>query len=143
MKKFLIFSFPLKENAMSVAILIFRVCIALMILTHGWTKLINFGTLSQTFPDPIGLGSTLSLILAIAAEFVATIFVAFGFLTRLSLIVIVFRMCVAFFVAHAASQFNVKEAVLVYIIVLIVLFLIGPGKYSLDNVLFSKFDKKS
>ena len=29
-------------------------------LSHGWAKLASFSTLSATFPDPLGVGSTLS-----------------------------------------------------------------------------------
>ena len=45
------------------ALLFLRLFIGGMILSHGWTKLATFSVLSATFPDPLGVGSTLSLLL--------------------------------------------------------------------------------
>jgi len=138
MKKFILYGFPLKDSSLSAALLLLRVGIALMIMTHGWAKIQGFETFSQGFPDPIGLGSQLSLILAIGAEFFAAIFVIAGLLTRLSIIPMAFTMIIAAFVTHAADPFQVREMALLYLLVFVALFLLGPGKYSLDNLLFSK-----
>ena len=138
MKKFLFFGAPLKEEESSGAILLLRIFIGLLMMTHGWGKLSNFGAFSGGFPDPIGLGSEFSLILAIGAEFFASIFLILGLLTRLSVIPLAFTMIVAFFVVHAADPFQAKELSLIYLGIYIYLFLAGPGKYSLDRVLFKK-----
>ena len=107
-------------------------------ITHGWGKLSNFEAFSGGFPDPIGIGSKLSLMLAIGAELFASIFLILGLLTRLSAVPLAFTMGVAFFVVHAADPFQTKELALVYLGVYIYLFLVGPGKYSLDRMLFKK-----
>ncbi|OFY41743.1 MAG: DoxX family protein [Bacteroidetes bacterium GWF2_40_14] len=138
MKKFILYGFPLRDNGFSAALLLLRVGIAIMIMTHGWAKIQGFNAFSQAFPDPIGLGSELSLILAIGAEFFAAIFVIAGLLTRLSLIPMAFTMIIAAFVTHAADPFQVREMALLYLLVFVTLFLLGPGKYSLDYMLFSK-----
>ena len=39
----------------------------MMLLAHGWPKLANFSTLAKVFPDPLGVGSTASLLLAVFA----------------------------------------------------------------------------
>ena len=138
MKKFLFFGAPLKEEENSGAILLLRIFIGLLMITHGWGKLSNFEAFSGGFPDPIGIGSKLSLMLAIGAEFFASIFLILGLLTRLSAVPLAFTMGVAFFVVHAADPFQTKELALVYLGVYIYLFLVGPGKYSLDRMLFKK-----
>ena len=50
------------------ALLFLRLFIGGMMLSHGWTKLATFSVLSATFPDPLGVGSTLSLLLILFAE---------------------------------------------------------------------------
>lgn len=138
MVKFLFFSAPLKENENSSALLLLRLFIGVLMLTHGWGKLSNFEALSGVFPDPVGLGSKLSLILAVGAEFFASIFLILGLLTRLSVIPLAFTMSVAFFVVHAADTFQVKELALLYLGIYLFIFLAGPGKYSLDAIIFKK-----
>ena len=49
------------------ALLFLRLFIGGMMLSHGWAKLASFSTLSATFPDPLGVGSTLSLLLILFA----------------------------------------------------------------------------
>jgi len=61
-----------------------------------------------------------------------------GFITRVSLIPLIITMIVAVFVAHAGDPFSDKELGLFFLITFIVLFLTGPGKYSLDRKLFGK-----
>ncbi len=138
MKKFILYGFSLNDKGLSAALLLLRAGISIMIMTHGWAKIQSFEAFSQGFPDPIGLGSELSLILAIGAEFFAAIFVIAGLLTRLALIPMAFTMIIAAFVTHAADPFQVREMALLYLLVFVALFLLGPGKYSLDNLLFSK-----
>ncbi len=136
MIKFFIYGTPLRERGTSFVLLLLRVFAGILLMLHGWAKIENFGTLSQGFPDPIGLGSQFSLILAIGAEFGASLFLVLGLLTRLALIPIMFTMGVAFFVFHRADPFVVKELALLYFGVFTALFLLGPGRYSMDKLLF-------
>ncbi len=142
MKNFIIYSAPLKENAQSATLLVFRVAFAILLMLHGWQKIQNYSMLSSVFPDPIGLGSQISLTLAISAEFVASLFVIAGFLTRLALIPMAFTMGVAFFVTHAADPFQVKELAFVYLVAFVILFIAGPGRFSVDNFLFKPSSQK-
>jgi len=111
-------------------------------MTHGWGKLSNFSAISESFPDPIGVGSQMSLMLAVAAEFFGSILLIFGFLARLVVIPLAFTMAIAFFVIHAADPLQVKELALFYLIIYIFLFMSGPGEYSLDNFLSKYIGKK-
>lgn len=63
---------------LSLGLLILRVLVGITMLTHGVAKLTSFSELSATFSDPIGLGSTLSLILIIGAEIGCSLFVIVG-----------------------------------------------------------------
>jgi putative oxidoreductase len=129
MKQFL---FSAKPWASNFAIALLRISAALMMFTHGWSKLVNFSNNLTTFRDPVGLGPAVSLQLAIFAEFFCALLLAFGLFTRLSLIPLIITMLVAAFFAHADDPFGVKEKSLLYLFAFLTLLLTGPGKFSID-----------
>ena len=95
-----------------------------------WT---NFQELSAVFPDPLGVGSPLSLGLAIFGELACSMAFIIGFLYRLAMIPMVFTMAVAFFVIHGNDPFATKELAFVYLVVFILMYIIGPGKFAVDR----------
>lgn len=101
-------------------------------MSHGIQKWTNFQELSSTFPDPIGLGSSLSLGLSIFAELGCSVAFIFGILYRLSLLPMIFMMIVAFFVIHGGDPFSDKELAFVYMVLFILMYIAGAGKYSVD-----------
>jgi putative oxidoreductase len=142
MKEFFLFGKAQNNSLLSSALLLLRVAVGILMMTHGWGKLSNFSAISESFPDPIGVGSQMSLMLAVVAEFFGSILLIFGFLTRLVVIPLAFTMAIAFFVIHAADPLQVKELALFYLIIYIFLFMSGPGEYSIDNVLSKYIGKK-
>ncbi len=142
MKEFFLFGKAQNNSLLSSALLLLRVAVGILMMTHGWGKLSNFSAISESFPDPIGVGSQMSLMLAVAAEFFGSILLIFGFLTRLVVIPLAFTMAIAFFVIHAADPLQVKELALFYLIIYVFLFMSGPGEYSLDNFLSKYIGKK-
>ena len=107
----------------------------LMLFGHGASKMAAFGKLAGSFPDPFGVGSEFSLLLALSAEVGASLLVTLGLLTRWSLLPLLFTMLVAFFGIHGADPFAVKEMALLYAIVYSSLLIAGPGRYSLDHLI--------
>lgn len=103
-----------------------------MIMTHGWPKIAEFSSRLETFRDPIGLGPAISLQAAIFAEFFCAVLLALGFMTRISLIPLIFTMSVIAFIVHAEDPFSGKEKALLFLLIFLVQFLLGPGKYSVD-----------
>ena len=113
---------------LSLGLLILRVLVGITMLTHGVAKLTSFSELSATFSDPIGLGSTLSLILIIVGAF-----------TRLATIPLIFSMLVVIFIVHASDPFQMKELPLLYLGIYILLFFTGAGRISLDAIISKKW----
>ena len=111
-----------------------RIFFGALFMTHGYIKLVEFETLSLTFPDPIGIGAELSLVLVIFAEFFCSMAFIAGFLFRLTLLPMIFAMGVAFFLAHGGSIVH-GELALIYLGVFLMLLLAGPGDYSVDNLI--------
>lgn len=83
--------------------------------------------------DPFGIGSAPTLFLAIVAEVLCALLIILGFKTRWNAIPPAITMFVAAFVVHRADPFGTKEMALVYFVVFLSIFLIGPGKYSVDK----------
>lgn len=129
---------PARETCTSVGLLGLRVGIGLMMLVHGVQKVQGFSAMSEAFPDPIGLGSQLSLILAIGAEVGASLLLIVGLGTRLAAVPLAFTMFVALFIVHAEDGWRVKELAAVYLLVYVSLMLTGPGRFSLDHLWSSK-----
>ncbi len=128
-----IFNSGSNQTQLSVALLIMRVAIGSFMLTHGVGKLMMLLAEGPVqFADPIGIGMTLSLVMAVFAEFVCSILIILGFGTRLAAIPLLFTMFVAVAVVHAADPFAVKELAALYGVVYLTLSITGAGKYSLD-----------
>lgn len=64
------FLFPSKPDgaAISAILLIVRIIFGVLLMNHGIEKWSNYQELSTVFPDPLGVGSPLSLGLAIFGE---------------------------------------------------------------------------
>ncbi len=105
----------------------------IMLFVHGLPKLQNLLAGNFSFPDPIGIGEAPSLFLAVIGEFVAPILLIMGFKTRYAAVPALATMLVAAFITHGADPFAKKELALLYALFFAVIFLVGPGKYSLDK----------
>ena len=134
MKKFFFPSvFP--DASVSRLLLTLRLFFGFLFLMHGIDKLANFEVLSYSFPDPLGMGSHLSLVLVILAEvFCALTFIG-GFLFRISLLPMLFSMFIAFFYAHGGSIAD-GELAFIYLGVFLLLLVTGPGRYSADYLIY-------
>ncbi len=133
------FSSNTTQNNISIALLILRVTIGGMMLTHGLGKLtMLFGNDPIQFADPMGVGLTASLALAVFAEVFCSLFLIFGVATRFSAIFLSITMFIAAFVVHTNDDFAVKELALLYLLIYIMLAIVGAGKYSIDNWLSKK-----
>lgn len=129
------FLFPIKPNGtyISFILLIVRIIFGVLLMNHGIEKWSNYQELSAVFPDPLGIGSPLSLGLAIFGEMVCSMAFIVGFLYRLAMIPMIFTMCIAFFVVHGHDPFAVKELAFVYLVVFVLMYIIGPGKFAIDH----------
>lgn len=115
-----------------IGLALLRIAASAMMAVHGYGKLqmlIN----DAEFADPIGIGSTPSLFLAVLAEFVCPILIIFGFKTRLAAIPAAITMGIAAFMVHGADPFQKKELALIYFVIFVAIILLGPGKYSVDK----------
>jgi putative oxidoreductase len=127
------FPFPTYHSmGLSTLLLVCRIAFGSMFISHGLQKLASFSIISNTFPSVMGMGSKLSLCLAIFAEVFCTMGFITGFLYRLSMLPMIFTMCMAAFVIHAKDPFSTKELALLYLFVFIMMYILGPGSFAAD-----------
>lgn len=131
------FLFPVKRYTASQSWLLLaaRIVFGLLFMSHAAAKIADFDTLAAAFPDPYGLGSRFSLALAIFAEGVCSALFIAGVLYRLSLLPMIFMLATAAFVVHHGDPFSSKELAVVYLVVFVLLFFAGPGRYAPDRLI--------
>ena len=118
---------------------VLRVMIGIFMLKHGIEKFLYLiGSDPVSFPDPVGIGETTSLALAVFAELFCSLLLIFGVATRIAVLPLLFTMLVAVLIVHGDDGFRVKELALLYLNVFIAIAIAGAGKISIDNWLYEK-----
>jgi putative oxidoreductase len=133
----------LSPGNISLALLIGRVGFSGLMLTHGYPKLMQlFSGEPVSFASVLGLSATVSLVLAVFAEFICSVFIIFGYYTRLAAIPLIVTMTVAAFHIHGDDPLSVKEKSLLFLLFYVMLLLTGAGKYSIDHMVLKRKKKK-
>ncbi len=133
MKKLL--STKYSAGAFSAAMLILRLGLGILMMAHGYNKLIHFGEMQHKFMNFIGIGSTASLALVVFAEFFCSLFLIIGLFTRLAAIPLIIATCVMVFKAHNGEVFGDGETAALYLTGYLVLLFVGPGRVSVDSMI--------
>lgn len=121
--------------AFNLATLVLRIGLGVLMVPHGYDKLVQFAKYKKEFMDFMGLGSTFSLLLVIFAEFFCAIFLVMGLFTRLAAFALLVTMAVASFKAHNGEIFGDGEMATLYLSGFTAILLLGAGKASLDGIL--------
>jgi putative oxidoreductase len=137
------FLFPqrFRGNGVSLLILCLRLFFGILFFNHGLDKLASVDQLADTFPDVTGLGSYMSLIVSIFCEFCCSLFLIVGLLVRITVIPMMISMAVAFFVVHC-GMVPEGELALIYLFMFAILYVTGPGKFSIDYLIDRKIQKE-
>ena len=137
------FLFPQHFRGKGVSFLIFalRVFFGIMFFIHGLDKMMNFNELSLNYPSVFGLGSYTTLMVTIFCEFCCSLFLIVGLMTRIVTIPMILAMAVAFFDVHDGMMPE-GELSLIYLVAFFILFLVGPGRFSIDYLLDMRFQKE-
>ncbi|WP_437918309.1 DoxX family protein [Sphingobacterium sp. LRF_L2] len=137
MKKFF-FTVPKGSLALSLTAFILRFVFGLLMIPHhGYAKLVEFNERKGQFMDFLGLGGTFSLSLTIFAEFFCSILLVIGLFTRLATIPLLITILVIFSI-HNWEIFGKHELVTAFLGGYLGILLLGPGKFSIDYLLFKK-----
>lgn len=131
-------STQLKDSSLHVGLLVLRLSAGILMMPHGYSKLIHFAERKDKFMNFLGLGSAVSLALVIFAEFFCSALLAAGLLTRFVLIPLSIAMAVAVFKAHNGEIFGDGETGFLFLTIYVMVLISGPGKYSVDKLVLKK-----
>jgi putative oxidoreductase len=131
-----LFRAKINTGGLSFLLLIIRLGVCGLMLTHGYPKLMKLLEGGEIqFGDPPGLGPAVSLALTVFAEFVCSILIGLGLATRLASIPLIITMCVAVFIVHGSDPIGKQELGSLYLMIYLVLLTAGPGRISLDSLI--------
>lgn len=138
MKKILTLLATAKPN-IDLGLLAFRLLAVISLLkAHGLPKLLNIQETMADNPDPIGFGPVFSTYYALFTNVLCALFVAFGFMTRISALFIISLTLSGLFLVHLHDSAHVQDTPLIYSIVFGIIAYMGAGKQSLDQKIFTK-----
>lgn len=130
-------------NVKEVMLLFIRVFVGVLLITHGYPKLIRLMSAEPVmFASIFGMSKELSLTLAMFAELICASLVILGLFTRVAAIPIIFTMLVIIFHVHWNDPFTKKELPLLYLTSYLYIFFVGAGRYSFDYLFHKKLKMK-
>jgi putative oxidoreductase len=136
------FSTQVNTGAVNTWLLLSRIAVGALMLSHGIPKFQSLLAGNIQFADPFGIGAAPSLALTVFAEAGCAILLILGLATRFAAIPLIITMLVATFYAHGADPFKKKELALIYLLLFTGFLILGPGKFSVDNLIGGKGRKR-
>lgn len=133
MKK--IFSTKYSAGAFNTAILLLRLSLGILMMHHGYQKLMHLPETQEKMMNFLGMGKDISTYLLIFAEFFCSMFLILGLFTRLAAIPLIIATAVMIFKAHSGDVFGDGEMATLYFTGYVVLLLVGPGRISVDSMI--------
>jgi putative oxidoreductase len=152
--KALIFGGPGSSTVGDIGLLLLRALGLMISVGHGWGKMFHaggFGPTQQFVQGVRELGLPAPTFLAwcaALAEFVGGLLIAAGLLTRPMALMLTINMLVAILGVHLndplfmTGKGGAKEPALLYLIPFVALLFTGPGRFSLDWLLFGDRSSK-
>jgi putative oxidoreductase len=126
------------KGSVDLGLLVLRLVFGLyMAIGHGWGKLAGGAERWAEVGGVMGLLGITFLpalwgFIAAVAEFFGALLVAAGFATRVGAALLMGTMGMAAFM-HIATGNGSPEKAIMYLVVFLVVFIAGPGKYSVDG----------
>lgn len=120
-------------------IFLLRIAVAIMMLSHGVPKALEYDELVRSFPDPLNVGTEVSAMLIVFAEVGCSLLLLLGLFGRFAATTLFIAMMVAAFVHHFSDPWVDKELPLLYAAAFACLALTGPGSTSIDGWFAKRF----
>lgn len=127
-----------KRHFTDLTLLTLRLLSGGLMLTHGIPKFERLLEGNVKFADPLGLGEEFTLLFTVLAEVICAGFLVLGIVTRAAVIPLIIVMLGAIFVIHIHDPFGQKEMAIFYLVLYLLIYFKGPGKLSLDYLIFKK-----
>jgi putative oxidoreductase len=119
--------------------LLLRIAVSLEIaIVHGFKKIGVGVAQSENIPNPLHLPKAFNNVFAIAANIIFPFFVLIGLFTRLATLPTLAVTLTGYFVVHWNDSLLQRDTPFIYSLIFLVILILGPGKYSIDNAIYKK-----
>ncbi len=125
-------------SSMDAGLLFLRLTFGLsLFMKHGYEKIFHFSEMAPVFSDPMHLGSTTSLFMAMLSDSICSLLVVFGLATRWASAWVFVVIFVGWSMQHHFMFFghlvaDHGELSVLYILAMGAIFIAGPGRFSID-----------
>ncbi|MGN6417315.1 MAG: DoxX family protein [Pseudobacter sp.] len=116
------------------ATLLMRLVFGVLMINHGYQKLMHFSAIKPKFMSVFGIGQGPTLGLVVFAEVICAALVVIGLFTRFAAIPVIIVLCVALFSAHKGLIFGEGEMAALFLGGYLAILIVGPGKISVDGM---------
>ncbi|WP_053062428.1 DoxX family protein [Photobacterium aquae] len=124
-----------------ILLLLLRLATGGAMLAHGIGKIFQFGDLAPTFADPLGIGTSASLVIVILIEIMASLAILAGMLTRLFALILLLTMTVATYTTSTTTGWTSAEPMFLYAMLYLTLLIQGGGRLSASHYWLAKRSK--
>ncbi|MBV8253322.1 MAG: DoxX family protein [Chitinophaga sp.] len=115
------------------ALLAFRILLAYELFrVHGMKKFRATNGEKEHVPNPLHLPEKLNGLVATFADTVVPFLIALGLITRIAILPTISVTAIGYFVVHRKDSLEVRDVPYMYTLSLLLLLVLGPGRYSLD-----------
>jgi len=127
------------QRRFSLGMLLLRIAVCSEIaIVHGFKKIGVGVQEAEQIPNPLNLPDSFNNAFAISANIVFPFFVMIGFLTRLATLPTLAVTLTGYFVVHWGDSLLLKDPPYIYSLLFLFILIMGPGKYSIDNLIYKK-----
>ena len=137
MLKHLLSYSPFNQEA---GVSVVRIIVGFFMVFHGW-EVFDSETMKGYLTQDAFKNSSSALVMIYmgkTAELTGGLLLAFGFLTRLGCVILMITMSyISFFVGHGKIWYEDQHPFL-FVLLALVFFFTGPGKWSVDYLVFNK-----
>ena len=123
------------DFSFNLATFILRIGLGVLMIPHGYDKLVHFMQYKKDFYNLLGMGSTVSLAVVVFAELFCSVFLIMGLFTRVIAAILAIEMTIVVFSEHHGQVFGEGEHGMLYLTGYLAIVLLGPGRASLDGIL--------
>ena len=125
------------QQVFDITMLFFRATVCMeMIFVHGFKKLGIGSAEAEKVPNPLHLPEVFNYAFAVSANTFFPFLVLIGLCTRLATLPTLAVTLTGYFVLHWNDPFLTRDGPFIYSAIFLLILILGPGKYSIDNYIY-------